>query len=119
MCTHILVGLNLIFPSYSNFHVDQVYLFIYSLMHTVQLFHFGQDAVLAFSEIVHRTFGEQNLNSIKKCARNLQPKSLIPKESRGDGSKSSILKNNKDRVLCRYILFWDYFYHICPNLNKI
>ncbi|XP_014520625.1 G-box-binding factor 1 isoform X2 [Vigna radiata var. radiata] len=60
----------------------------------------SEDAVLAFSEIVHRTFGEQNLNSIKKCARNLQPKSLIPKESRGDGSKSSILKNNKDRVLC-------------------
>ncbi|WVZ10017.1 hypothetical protein V8G54_014547 [Vigna mungo] len=60
----------------------------------------SEDAVLAFSEIVHRTFGEQNLNSIKKCARNLQPKSLIPKESRGDGSKSSILKNNKERVLC-------------------
>ncbi|XP_027913266.1 G-box-binding factor 1-like isoform X1 [Vigna unguiculata] len=59
----------------------------------------SEDAVLAFSEIVHRTFGEQNLNSIKKCARNLQPKSLIPKESRGDGSNSSILKN-KDRVLC-------------------
>ncbi|KAL2946317.1 hypothetical protein AAZX31_20G007000 [Glycine max] len=58
------------------------------------------DAVLAFSEIVHRTFGEQNLNSIKKCARNLQPKSLITKESRENGSKSSIMKTNRDGVLC-------------------
>ncbi|KAH1188700.1 G-box-binding factor 1 [Glycine max] len=58
------------------------------------------DAVLAFSEIVHRTFGEQNLNSIKKCARNLQPKSLITKESTENGSKSSIMKTNRDGVLC-------------------
>ncbi|KAL2560158.1 hypothetical protein AAZV13_20G006100 [Glycine max] len=60
----------------------------------------NQDAVLAFSEIVHRTFGEQNLNSIKKCARNLQPKSLITKESTENGSKSSIMKTNRDGVLC-------------------
>ncbi|TKY69146.1 G-box-binding factor 1 [Spatholobus suberectus] len=58
------------------------------------------DAVLAFSEIVHRTFGEQNPNSIKRCARNLQPKSLITKESRENGSKSSILKTTRDGMLC-------------------
>ncbi|RDX95465.1 G-box-binding factor 1, partial [Mucuna pruriens] len=59
------------------------------------------DAVLAFSEIVHRTFGEQNLNSIEICARNLQPESSITKESRENGSKSSILKTDRDGVLCR------------------
>ncbi|KAH1242291.1 hypothetical protein GmHk_07G019653 [Glycine max] len=58
------------------------------------------DAALVFSEIVHRTHGEQNLNSIKNCARNLQPKSLITNKSRENGSKSSIMKTDRDGVLC-------------------
>ncbi|KAK7407750.1 hypothetical protein VNO78_09802 [Psophocarpus tetragonolobus] len=57
------------------------------------------DAELAFSEIVHKTFGEQNLNSTKNSARNLQPKSLITKESKENGNKSSMLKADWDGVL--------------------
>ncbi|KAK7308530.1 hypothetical protein VNO77_42142 [Canavalia gladiata] len=62
------------------------------------------DAALAFSEIVHRTFGERNLNSMERCARNLQPIRSITKKLRENGKKSSIWKDvpetyDKDGVL--------------------
>lgn len=70
------------------------------------LMHFGQDAALAFSEIVHRTFGEQNLDLKKGSDRNLQHESLVIKGSRENGSRSSLLKNNSDGMSRRYILFF-------------
>lgn len=57
-----------------------------------------QDAALIFSENVRRIFGENNLNSTKKCDGNLQPESLKTKESRKNGKRSSIPKKERDGV---------------------
>ncbi|XP_027360936.1 G-box-binding factor 1-like [Abrus precatorius] len=56
------------------------------------------DAALAFSEMVYNTFGEQNMNSMNGCARNLQPESLITDKSRENENESSTPQDSRDVV---------------------
>ncbi|GAU34043.1 hypothetical protein TSUD_16300 [Trifolium subterraneum] len=58
--------------------------------------HVAEDAALAFSEVVHRNFGERNPNFNKLFSRNLQPLSLISGVSRECENQSSTPKNERD-----------------------
>ncbi|KAJ1394969.1 Basic-leucine zipper domain [Sesbania bispinosa] len=55
-----------------------------------------KDAALAFSEMVHKTFGEKSQCSMERIARTLQPENLMFGEARKNGSGSSIPKNDTD-----------------------
>jgi hypothetical protein len=64
--------------------------------------HFGQDAALAFSEMVRR----RNPDFNKLFARNSEPVlSLITGESREYANQSSASKHDRDGTSMRYSLF--------------
>jgi len=66
--------------------------------------HFDQDAAKAFSEMVHRNFGQKN-QDFNLFARNSQPVSLMTGESREFGNQSCAPKNDRDGTSMRYNLF--------------
>lgn len=74
-------------------------------IHILMFLHFGQDATLAFSEMVRRNIGEGKQDFNKLFAGNSQPLSLITGDLREYGNTSSAPKNVRDGTSIRYVLF--------------
>lgn len=83
-----------------------VYLILHSSMHmTLLLLHSGQGSALTSSDEVQMTFSVKNLDSMKPCDGNLQPRSSLNKEFIKNGKELSVCKTERDGVSWRYHLY--------------
>ena len=101
----ILEEINLYFFLVGHFH-DHRYLSVYSIMHTIFLFHFGQHDASTFLNGGPRIINDQNMDSTRSYDVNLHPRSFVDMGSRETSNGTSIFKNEGDRALRRYCLFF-------------